>query len=427
LQLYRPAGDATHEDATAGDVWVDVAIGKNSYVVTFSPVLSAALGCNTVRILSLALYFKFDAKSCCRTLSLLVPCVRASQLGLFGICFFQICLNLVTFSFYLVKYLAKDGNELANILSLVKAADEQIRRHPSVADDSGTETRRSQHLLTRLLNCVNGQVEVGGQTAALALLGLPSNIMSHGFVFVYIRAAVEYVKSAHASQPPAPATVIPRQTLQETLEIDPIDDQELFVDENNDQDDNNDDDGGACDVTRTGAVIALVPQHLDYAHRGEKLRKLSYFQWCGIVCVADKRSRRVLGNREESDSDRDGDDGSDVEVGDSGVVADAEEGAQATTAQRRLNKVFPFSMAHVARANKTQRLHSKQLVCDLISWIDMMSSLSRFRSWLAQARHDFLEDIKTMLFGILKPTDLQPFALLCTDRGIWRRWLQTFR
>ena len=48
FQLYRPAGQATHDDPVETDVWVDVSIGKNSYVVTFSPLLSAALGCNTV-------------------------------------------------------------------------------------------------------------------------------------------------------------------------------------------------------------------------------------------------------------------------------------------------------------------------------------------------------------------------------------------
>lgn len=288
-------------------------------------------------------------------------------------CFFQICSDLPALhSFYLIKYLAKDGNELANILSLVKAADENIRKHPSVAHDSGTETRRSQHLLTRLLNCVNGQVEVGGQTAALALLAFPSNVMSHGFVFVYIRAAVEFVKSIHATMPPVPMTVIPTQSLQMTLQIDPMDDAELFIDGNDDRDDNNDD-GGACDVTRAGTAIALVPQHLDYAHRGEKLRKFSLFQWCGIVCVTDKRSSGVSGNRERSDSDRDEDDISDTEIEDSGVIADAEEGAQATTS-RQLNKVFPFSAAHVARANKTQRLHTKQLVCDFIIYSQVMSS-----------------------------------------------------
>ena len=262
-----------------------------------------------------------------------------------------------------MPYLAKDGNELANILSLVKAADEQIRKYPSVADDSGTEARRSQHLLTRLLNCVNGQVEVGGQTAALALLGFPSNIMSHGFVFVYIRAAIAFAQSAHAQHPPPLIEERPTRRLQEVLELNNQDDDEIFVDGERNEDDDLSDDDGACDIGTTNGTIALVPQHLDYANRGASLSELSFFQWCGIVCVTDKKAPRSSVIQARGDDDgNDSDENLDDEDEDSGVVPDAEEGARATS-QRQHNKVFPFSVLHSARSNKTQRLHTKQLVC----------------------------------------------------------------
>lgn len=270
-------------------------------------------------------------------------------------------------SFYLIKYLAKDGNELANILSLVKAADEQIRRHPSVAEDSGTELRRSQHLITRLLNCVNGQVEIGGQTAALALLGFPSNIVSHGFTFVFIKSAVEHTRAVHERLPPTAVAARSSQTLRETLAT--LDDEELFVDgDRNDNDDDADEDG-VCDVTRSGNAITLVPQHLDYAHRGDKLRKLSLFQWCGIICITDKRRRRESTNRVQTDHESidndDVDDNNEIDdvIDTEPTIADAEEGAQATTVRRQMNAQFPFSVAHTARATKTQRLFTKQLVC----------------------------------------------------------------
>lgn len=47
-QLFRPAGEATHEDPESPGIYVEISPGRNSYVVTFSPLLSAALGCNTV-------------------------------------------------------------------------------------------------------------------------------------------------------------------------------------------------------------------------------------------------------------------------------------------------------------------------------------------------------------------------------------------
>ena len=269
----------------------------------------------------------------------------------------------------MIKYLAKDGNELANILSLVKAADEQIRMHPSIAEDSGTESRRSQHLLTRLLNCVNGQVEIGGQTAALALIGFPSNIVSHGFVFVFIKSAIEYARAAHAILPPLSVVASSRQTLREGLPTSTLDDDELFVDGDKNENEDDVDGDGACDVARAGETIALVTQHLDYAHRGEQLRKLSLFQWCGIVCITDKRQRRGSTNRAQAgnEDDDDGDVIDDVLDADT-TMADAEEGAQATSVRRQMNAQFSFSAAHVARASKTQRLFTKQLVC----WIRLV-------------------------------------------------------
>lgn len=79
-QLYRPAGEATHEDPERPDIWVDIAPSKNCYVVTFSPLLSAALGCNTV---DLQCTTSLLSSSYFRMWSRLVPCVRASPLGLF--------------------------------------------------------------------------------------------------------------------------------------------------------------------------------------------------------------------------------------------------------------------------------------------------------------------------------------------------------
>ena len=245
----------------------------------------------------------------------------------------------------------------------MKAADEQIRMHPSVAEDSGTESRRSQHLLTRLLNCVNGQVEVGGQTAALALIGFPSNIMSHGFTFVFIKSAVEYAHAAHAILPPLSITASSRQTLLEGLPTSLLEDEDLYVDAERNEDEDDVDGDGACDVARAGDAIALVTQHLDYAHRGEQLRSLSLFQWCGIICITDKRRPRVSRNSTQADNEDENDDEID-EISDvDATMADAEDGAQAASVQRPTNAQFPFSAVHVGRASKTQRLFTKQLVC----------------------------------------------------------------
>ena len=78
-----------------------------------------------------------------------------------------------TAAFYLIKYITKDESELTNVLSIVKAADDHIAAHPSVAEDSGTTERTTIHLLTRLLNSLNGEHEYGGQNCFLGPLALP--------------------------------------------------------------------------------------------------------------------------------------------------------------------------------------------------------------------------------------------------------------
>ncbi len=114
--------------------------------------------------------------------------------------------------FYLVKYLTKDGLTMGSVLSLCKAAFDHVIRHPSVADNTGTETRTSQHLLTRLLNSVNGKVEVSGTLATLALLGVPSNYYSHDYWWCHVRPALSYAKRAHALRAPTILSLLTMET-----------------------------------------------------------------------------------------------------------------------------------------------------------------------------------------------------------------------
>jgi hypothetical protein len=39
-------------------------------------------------------------------------------------------------AFYLVKYITKDGSDLANCLSIIRAAEQHISHHPSIAADT---------------------------------------------------------------------------------------------------------------------------------------------------------------------------------------------------------------------------------------------------------------------------------------------------
>jgi hypothetical protein len=104
--------------------------------------------------------------------------------------------------YYIVKYITKDGLQLSNVLALCKAAYDRITKFPSKAEDTGTAQRTSQHLLSRLMNSLNGKIEVSSTLATLALLGLPSNYYSHEYFWCRVTSAMAYVKRCHSSNPP---------------------------------------------------------------------------------------------------------------------------------------------------------------------------------------------------------------------------------
>jgi hypothetical protein len=57
------------------------------------------------------------------------------------------------------------------------------------------------------LNALAGDVEIGGQIAALALLDFPSNVFSHAFDWCFVRPALAFVQHQHHEHPPAAAAV----------------------------------------------------------------------------------------------------------------------------------------------------------------------------------------------------------------------------
>ena len=118
-------------------------------IVPFSPICSSALACNT------AVHPVFN------------PCSAQSV------------------AFYTLKYMTKDSIQIVNSLSCIREAKAHIERNKSTADNSSDETRKSQFLLTRLINNVNSKGEISAQMAAASLLGLPSTSMSHETVFCF--------------------------------------------------------------------------------------------------------------------------------------------------------------------------------------------------------------------------------------------------
>jgi hypothetical protein len=307
LELYRPSDSTETNPSHEGNdkYWVDVAMGPNGRVVTFSPSLSAALACNT----------------------------NVEPLGNFA--------QAKSALFYLLKYIVKDGSELANTLSLLHAADKHNQLYPSIADNTGTNVRNTQYLTTRLLNSISGQVEVGGQVASLSLCGVPSNLYSHDFAFLHIHPAIVYVKSRHALDPPSSVARDSVDDLEwirdffdktsdDSLLQDHLDDIALNADERQFDLDNNED-GGLLHVAHDGQSVRLISQHTTYLARPECMSDVSFYEMCGIFCV-----RRMSKGRDENQP--------------------------ALAARRPPNATFPLDKSHPQAKTHVLAIRSKQCV-----------------------------------------------------------------
>ena len=186
--------------------------------------------------------------------------------------------------------------------------------------------------MTRLINALNGDVEIGAQMAGVALLGLPSNIYSTGFALCFISPAIAYVHQlikdgavcgdddADDDNDNDDASVITgdggvddvarreQQHLAEQVDEIAIDDvgggdfdldnggDNTFAVTRRDDDDDDDDELTAGDgdddgddpldaAADDGELRNFVAQHLTYRFRDAKLEHLSLFEFCGIVAM----------------------------------------------------------------------------------------------------------------------------------------------
>nr|CAH0105748.1 unnamed protein product [Daphnia galeata] len=136
-------------------------VGRNGLVVEYSPVQSAVVGCNT----------------------------NASLLGSDAQTKAALC--------YVLKYVTKPPVELAHSLSLLHHARRTIELHPSKAADTGSVIRTGMHYLNRIVNQLNGAIEISAPMAAVAIQGMPAELCSDSFWVAYVTAASASPTKAH--------------------------------------------------------------------------------------------------------------------------------------------------------------------------------------------------------------------------------------
>ena len=277
-------------------------------------------------------------------------------------------------SFYLSNYVGKDSNALKATASMFMAAQNHVNRHPSTAGDSGTATRTATHLLTNTCNRVVGAMEVSDQQAAMTALGCTADLSSAPFWRCMVMPAVRYVQ---ALQPPRQQE--PEQDddahveHMEALEMDAP----AIVD-------------GAHDVSEAvyndGDTLQSVPQHVNYALRGDELSVLSLYDYCRLVNIRPVTAK----------------DGTDTGQG------------------RQCNGQFRFDEAHPLFASHVQVLRSKiatVVVRPNPPRMPEFEQLPPFRAGPKATQADAAAAYYTVL---LKPWSAT--ALPETDYASWSEW-----
>ena len=84
--------------------------------------------------------------------------------------------------FYIGPYINKDGVKITDALPILEKAREHAQNFPSIAEDSGTNKRQFQQVLTRTVNMLNGMIELSDTQIAASLLGMGASLCSDSFV-----------------------------------------------------------------------------------------------------------------------------------------------------------------------------------------------------------------------------------------------------
>jgi hypothetical protein len=138
----------------------------NGAVVDYNPLLSSIMGCNT------AIYMLGTEEQA------------------------RVIMH------YMMKYIVKDGVQLAAVLTAAKMAIDVVQTHPTAyTDDAATESvlgaeiyRRNKQYCNCFVNAVNGAIEIPAQLCASSILQYPSFVKTHSLWRLYFKPAMAYTK-----------------------------------------------------------------------------------------------------------------------------------------------------------------------------------------------------------------------------------------
>ena len=117
-------------------------VRRNGYVVDYNPTLTALLGCHSN--------------------TLMLGSSEQSKVA----------------AHYISPYIDKNKTPLAESLYIVYEANEHAIKYPSIAKDTGSNSRFLQYVMTNILNRLGSLMELSDTQAAGALFGLNVSLSS---------------------------------------------------------------------------------------------------------------------------------------------------------------------------------------------------------------------------------------------------------
>ena len=357
--------------------------------------------------------------------------------------------------FYLIKYMSKDQAPLASSLAVIKYAFDKINLYPSTASDAGTDLRTGKHLLMAILNKISGIAEISDTQAAASLLGLPAQEGTAKEVFVFVKNAVAFVEEMElrmAGKDPKGAWRDDDDEDQHPTEAEPenLEKEEEEGAENQSPEELFQflfpDEGSVELPTGRGTkskwgrapifqaedkegkpTYVVVPQHLNYAHRGKGLECLNLLEYVCIIEVIQKqkKQKQKQKQKEQEQEQDDHDDPQDSDADDDDDGGEESEGEHTDVLQRRpKNTCFDFGPEHPLHRTHTQRIRSKILLPVLAggpppSFRFLDSSSAKFSKCSAAAQAEMIKGARTFMTllspwklksepGNLRPGELQP-------------------
>ena len=239
------------------DETFEVISNRNGGVVNYSPTASAALRCNT------AAYHLGGNEQAKATL------------------------------FYLIKYITKDSLTPTTSLALISYARNKVTENPSVANNTGTDLRTGQHLLTVMLNKCRSCKEIADTQAALNLLDMPAQFGTIKNTYLFINGACKKIKmrikdAKNSRKKKNRKSSRKDNTLMHNLDRKNQIDNDVFnVNENFGKYESEYYSPGSCsfyEVKINNTIVSIpVSQDIHYSYRGLHLKDLSLFEYSSII------------------------------------------------------------------------------------------------------------------------------------------------